>query len=560
MLSDMKILVVDDTHENLSLLTRLLKKNEYKTFIADSGELALEWINNNIPDLVLLDIRMPGIDGFEVCKQIKENEKTKNIPVIFLTAATDIELKLKGFELGAVDYVTKPFQESELLARVKTHLELYYYNKLFKEKTAEKIIANEILLQEQNKSLTDYNRELKDKTQALKENEIILNKKNKELEIAKNKAEESDHLKSSFLANMSHEIRTPMNGIIGFSEFLLSHDLSQEKRAYFSRIIMSSSEQLLKIIDNILEISTLETNQVSVDQDEFCLNDLLMEQFSIFNITATSKNIPLYLKKGLTDSKSKICCDKLKLSKILNNLLENALKFTTKGYIEFGYHHKDKKLELYVKDTGIGVNENFKDEIFNRFFQEERDISKMEGGLGIGLSIAKENALLLDGDITLESKKGEGSTFTFTFPYKPIITSEKTDDDISLQRWPKTVLIAEDETVNYLYLETIFNENKKLDCVLIHAKNGEEAITHCKENQSIDLILMDIKMPLIDGLAATQKIREFRPNLPIVAQTAYSSNQEKEEALAMGCNDFISKPINKKDLFSKIDKLAFSIE
>ena len=355
---------------------------------------------------------------------------------------------------------------------------------------------------------------------------------------------------------MSHEIRTPMNGIIGFSEILNDANLSAEERKNFSTFIKNSGLQLLRIIDDILEISTLETKQLIINEEPFSLNDLLIELFSIFNIKSKDQNIPIYLKKGLSDSNCHIISDKSKLIKILSNLLENALKFTNNGYIEMGYYLKEKNIILYIKDTGIGISIENREIIFERFAQEEKEISRKQGGLGLGLSISKENAQLLGGNITLESEKGKGSTFFISIPYKPDMkNSNNSINKSELDSFRKfTILIAEDEEINFLYLETILHKIISQEIVIIHAKNGKEAFDLCKENKNIDIVLMDIKMPIMNGYDATMMIKSIYPDLPIIAQTAYSMESDKELALQKGCDDFISKPINKEKLFELVNK------
>jgi len=386
---------------------------------------------------------------------------------------------------------------------------------------------------------------------------------NEELIIAKEKAEESNQLKTEFINNMSHEIRTPMNGILGFSNILSKPNLSDAKKKDYINIIQNSGNQLMRIIDDILEISKLGTNQVKSHEKEICLNDLLLELFSIFDIKAKENKIPLYLNKELSDKESLISTDETKLNKILSNLLENALKFTNEGFIEFGYSLKQDiepvEIEIYVKDTGIGIKPESQKIIFERFSQEEKKISKKVGGLGLGLSIAKENAELLGGKITLQSEKGKGSTFFVTIPYKRVNKETlnnnlENDNEKIIEKEDKyTILIVEDEEINYLYIDTLLN-NIKLNLTTLHAKHGKEAVELCKVNSKIDFVFMDLKMPIMNGFEATKLINKFRPDLPIIAQTAYSTNDEKEQAFLAGCDDFISKPISEETLNEIINK------
>ncbi|HKK61406.1 MAG TPA: PAS domain S-box protein, partial [Bacteroidales bacterium] len=390
----------------------------------------------------------------------------------------------------------------------------------------------------------------------------IVERKRMEEEIirAKDKAEEANRLKTEFLNNMSHEVRTPMNGIVGFSELLNRPGISEEKRKNYTKIVRNSSEQLLRIIDDILEISSLETRQKNVVKISFSLNYLLMELFSIFSIEAKERDIPLYIKKANKDSDSYIITDKSKLHKILSNLIENALRYTTSGHIEIGYYISGESLVIYVNDTGIGISPENQEMIFERFAQEDKDISRKRGGLGLGLSISKENAELLGGDITLISEKGKGSTFSVTIPYKPAendgIPHEGSPSKIGSanKNQERVILVAEDEEVNYLYIEALIEEDTDSDLSLLHARNGEEAVRLAQEIDGIEMVLLDIKMPVMNGLEAAKKIKKKKPDLPIIAQTAYSTESDRMRALESGCNDFISKPWSKEKLFRLLKK------
>jgi PAS domain S-box-containing protein len=372
---------------------------------------------------------------------------------------------------------------------------------------------------------------------------------------AKEKAEEGHHLKSAFLANMSHEIRTPMNAILGFSDLLKKEDLSNEKREQFLDLINSIGKRLLTLISDIVDISKIDANQLSINLTVFNLNKLLKNLQSQFSIQLSNTEVTLTATCALADDKSFIKNDDVRLTQILSNLLENAQKFTKKGQIEFGYTVEGKLLQFFVKDTGKGIDKKNHESIFDRFRQANNEYDKSGSGTGLGLSIVKGIVELLGGEIRVESELNKGAAFYFSIPYiqdEPTIPCAKLDDKSNLDIVNKsTILIVEDEYLNFLYLEALFEEYQ---CDIIHAKNGQEAVEIANNNKSIDIILMDIKMPVMNGFQATEEIRKTNKSIPIIAQTAYAMAEDRQKAIDFGCNDYLAKPISEEMLSEIIKK------
>ncbi len=377
------------------------------------------------------------------------------------------------------------------------------------------------------------------------------------------KAQESDRLKSAFLANMSHEIRTPMNGIIGFSELFLNSNLSEDARKEYAKIVINSSKQLLSIVNDILDISKIEAGAVQLNYNNVNINKLLDSLFAFYNPIAQKNNLVLTCKKGLEDNDSYIEIDKTKLHQILTNLLSNAFKFTDKGSIEIGYIVKNDNLQFYVKDTGIGIDKKLHPTIFDRFIQGDLDLNKQKKGTGLGLAISKKFVELFNGEIWLESNK-QGTTVFFTIPYKKVrkkvntmkIEKETTNTKVLVGK-QITLLIAEDEEYNMLYINELFaNSPYKI----IGVTNGLEAIEMAQNNSEIDMVFMDIKMPVMNGNEAMLKIKEIKPNLPIIALSAFAMESDKENALNKGFDAYLTKPIDRKKIFELIHSYTNTIQ
>jgi PAS domain S-box-containing protein len=391
--------------------------------------------------------------------------------------------------------------------------------------------------------------------------EDITNRKNveKELIISKEHAEESDRLKLAFLANMSHEIRTPMNGILGFTELLKAPQLSGEEQQEFIKIIEESGKRMLNIINDIISISKLESGQIEVSLSETNINEQIEYIHTFFKPEAKQKGIQLLISKELAFKDNFIKTDREKVYAVLINLVKNALKFTNEGSIEFGCEKKGDSLEFFIKDTGMGISKSQKKIIFERFRQASETISRTHEGSGLGLAISKAYVEMLGGKIWVESEEGKGSIFYFTIPF---LSESKLEENAIAKKMESVVeeenkikdlkvLIVEDDAISKLLITIAIKPFSK---EILQVSTGSDAIDACRNNPDIDLVLMDINMPEMDGYKATKLIRKFNKDLVIIAQTANGMQSDRDEAIAAGCTDYISKPINIKSLSELIRK------
>lgn len=379
----------------------------------------------------------------------------------------------------------------------------------------------------------------------------------KELLLSKTKAEESDKLKTAFLSNLSHEIRTPLNAIIGFSSLLTDTDLTILEKRNLSDVLYKNSNDLLKLIENLIEISEIEAGQLTIKKSECNVNKLIEElKITFLSDDRKGKSVKLNVRREIGSDDFTILTDPLRLKQVLSNLISNASKFTENGFIEFGYTFKDERtLMFYVIDTGIGIEHEKQKFIFNPFRQADDSNTRRFGGMGLGLAISKHIIEKLGGKIWLTSIPGSGSTFYFTIPYIPVrfkFDPEPKEEIKSIYDWRnKTILVADDIDSNYVFLKAVI---KQTNAEVLWAKNGLEAVELVKKNPSIDLVLMDIVMPEMDGFEATKLIKLHNNNLPVVCQTGYPTNDNYLTALDSGFDSFMAKPIRVDGMLQTIDK------
>ena len=400
-----------------------------------------------------------------------------------------------------------------------------------------------------------YEQNLVRKNEIIKKRNFQLREINAELKAAKEKAEESDRLKSAFLANMSHEIRTPMNGILGFAELLQDPRLTDKEAQEFISLIRISGNRMLGIINDLIDISKVESGLAKITASKVEINSQIDFLYNFFRPEAESKGLELQFHKGLMDVRSSITSDKEKIYAILTNLIKNAIKFSLSGKIEFGYSLKNGFLEFFVKDEGIGIPAEKQHAVFERFVQADNSLSSNYEGAGLGLSISKAYVEMLGGKIWLTSVPGTGTSFYFTIPYLPTEVSDhhpaEKYEDMHAKYRPFNVLIADDDAISLKLLEKMISP---LGGEITTTGSGALAVELCRNHPELDIIFMDVRMTGMDGLTAAKEIRKFNRDVVIIAQTANALSGDREAALEAGCNDYLTKPLNKEKIITLLEE------
>ena len=566
-----EILIAEDSTTQAEMLRFILENQGYSVIPVENGKNALALAKKHRPALIISDVLMPEMDGYELCSAIKKEAKLKGIPVLLLTTLSSPRDLMKGLHAGADSFLVKPYDEADLLTWVGKLLnpeeatESSFNPRLenFLMSTYQTAVQKNTELKSMQQQLYQLNKNLKQKvakqTKSLRSE--IEERKSIEIKLKKSKeiAEQADHLKSAFLNNLSHEIRTPMNAILGFSTFIAAPDISPKDRAEFATHIDTGCTNLLEIIDSIVDLSVIESEKVEPKFTECKINLFLESVRDEFLKKEQHQMDDILFQLSLANKENEftILIDTGRTKQVINNLLKNALKFTETGFIQFGYTlEKSGFIEFFVRDSGIGIPADKLHLIFDKFIKLEEFRTKKYSGTGVGLTITKKLVEFLGGTIKVESTLGEGSVFTVTLPLNlpdlEVVPTppkiEKKKDDV-LNWADKRILVAEDVESNFQLIEHLL---KKTRVEVLWAKNGKEAMEMCSNGRKIDVILMDIQMPVMDGYIATKKILKMKKGIPIIAQTAYALGHDKEKILTAGFSDLLTKPIQHSELIQKI--------
>ncbi|CAH2031649.1 response regulator [Trichlorobacter ammonificans] len=556
------ILLVDDRPENLLSLSELLADQVYDLITAASGNEALRLTLKRDVALVLLDVQMPQMDGFETAELMRANPKTRHIPIIFVTAGMkESRFQFKGYDAGAVDYLAKPIEPVFLQSKVRIFAELFRQRRELERhqlRLQELVDEKTVELQRRNEELQATEEMLRVQIADYEQSQHLLRQ-------AKEEAEAANLTKSRFLANMSHEIRTPMNGVLGTLQILLDSGLTPEQRDLVACAV-NSGRNLVQLLDDILDISRIEAGRMELTLADFELRPMVENAVSLLSLHSSAKGLRLVSTID-PDVPAVVRGDAGRLRQILINLMGNAIKFTPQGSVTLHIRKESEDerqatLAIMVCDTGIGIPADKLKLIFDSFTQADNSTTRLYGGTGLGLAICRQLAELMGGSIGVESAVGTGSTFCLTVtlekgrpPAEPATAAPPPETADPPPASSFRLLLAEDEPTNQNVTKAILERSGyRVDV----ANNGSEALQALAE-QEYDLVLMDCMMPVMNGYEATAVIRDPSSavrshTLPVIALTANAMKEDREHCLAAGMDDYLAKPIDFPKLLALLER------
>ena len=532
------ILVVDDSKPVSEYVQVVLEERGYKTITANNGSQAMVMAVEYRPDLILLDIMMPDVDGYTICSQLKADRKTRDIPVIFLSALNSQFDKIKAFKCGAVDFVTKPIQVEELTARVKSHLTISRLNRALQSSNRDL----ESLVSERTKELEDSNKKLA-------EINARLEKTIGDYRAAKERAASDDEYKAKMLSKLSHEILNDTNIIVGFSELIKVTD-DRDRQNEYADCIKESAGSLVSAINAVQEYNNVVIGRTTVNMQRVNIGAVLHGVCQKFIERAQKRNIDIAVNNEFSDG-AEIFTDEMMLTSILSKIIANSLKYSEKGPIEIGASNNGGTAVFYVRDCGIGIGPDVIDHVLEPFVRGVKTCDNSNKGLGLGLSIVKEYVQRLNGEIWFDSSPGVGTIFYISLPVNNGNGKIATEDLAAISFGGTSVLVGEDDDVSFALLnETL----RKYAVKALRAKTGKELFELYRQNSDVQMVISNLKLPMMSGSEAMKLIRKMSPSITTVAQIPYFSAEDKRAFAESGCDCYIDRPANDLQVRELLDK------
>jgi len=529
------VLIVDDTISITGFVQAVLHEKGYNTIIAENGTQAMVMAQDFRPDLILLDIMMPDIDGYTICQQLKADRKTKDIPVIFLSALNSTFDKIKAFKCGAVDYVTKPVQTEELVARVKTHLKIGALNRELQNSNRDleaRIADRTRELQDSNKQLLDLNSRLEQTVQ--------------ELRSAKDIADNKNDNKAVFLSKLSHEILNDSNIIEGFAE-LIKNTGDMAKHSEYADCIKDSAANLVSVIQQMIEYNNAISGNCRISKECVSLGAVIDGVYQTYIDKARRHGLDIVLNSECSET-SHVYADETMLYSIISKLVSNSIKFSEKGTIEIGWSQKDDTAVFYVKDQGIGISPDLMEKIYEPFVRGDRFFDMSGKGIGLGLPVVQSYVDMLDGEIWVDSTPGVGTIVYVSLPANPPIDRFKDSTPYNNIK----VLVGEDEDVSFVLLSEVL---RPLGINVIRTRTGKELFELFRQTTDVRLVISKLRLPMMNGVDAMRLIRKLNPNIATVAQISYFSAEDKRAFAESGCSAYIDRPASAQQVREVLEKI-----